>query len=86
MLYDYLTDGKFVEQIQRVVLGFNELREGYQKEKEAMQRIWNKRDKQLEMMLRNTNDFVMQIQMIAGSSIPRLVSPEDELLALGEPE
>jgi hypothetical protein len=84
MLYDYLTDGKFVEQIQRVVLGFNELRVGYQKEKEAMQKIWNKRDKQLEMMLRNTNDFVMQIQMIAGSSIPLLESPEEELLALGD--
>jgi len=31
MLYDYLTDGKFVEQIKRVVSGFNTLREGYQK-------------------------------------------------------
>ena len=86
MLYDYLTDGKFVEQIKRVVSGFNTLREGYQKEKEAMQKIWKKRDEQLEMMLRNTSDFVTQIQTIAGSSLPRLESPEDELLALGEPE
>jgi hypothetical protein len=83
MLYDYLTDGKFVEQIRRVVSGFNTLREGYQKEKEAMQKIWKKRDEQLEMMLRNTSDFVTQIQTIAGSSLPRLESPEDELLALG---
>jgi hypothetical protein len=82
-LYDYLTDGKFVEQIKRVVSGFNTLREGYQKEKEAMQKIWKKRDEQLEMMLRNTSDFVTQIQTIAGSSLPRLESPEDELLALG---
>ena len=82
MLYDYLTDGKFVEQIKRVVSGFNTLREGYQKEKEAMQKIWKKRDEQLDMMLRNTSDFVTQIQTIAGSSLPRLESPEDELLAL----
>jgi len=82
LLYDYLTDGKFVEQIKRVVSGFNTLREGYQKEKEAMQKIWKKRDEQLEMMLRNTSDFVTQIQTIAGSSLPRLESPEDELLAL----
>ena len=83
MLYDYLTDGKFVEQIKRVVSGFNTLREGYQKEKEAMQKIWKKRDEQLDMMLRNTTDFVTQIQTIAGSSLPRLESPEEELLALG---
>ena len=83
LLYDYLTDGKFVEQIKRVVSGFNTLREGYQKEKEAMQKIWKKRDEQLDMMLRNTTDFVTQIQTIAGSSLPRLEAPEDELLALG---
>jgi len=83
MLYDYLTDGKFVEQIKRVVSGFNTLREGYQKEKEAMQKIWKKRDEQLEMMLRNTSDFVTQIQTIAGSSLPQLEAPEEELLALG---
>ena len=82
MLYDYLTDGKCVEQIRRVVLGFKELQEGYEKEKRAMQKIWNKRDQQLEMMYRNTTDFVTQIQIIAGSSIPLLESPEDELLAV----
>ena len=82
ILYDYLTDGKFVEQIKRVVSGFNTLREGYQKEKEAMQKIWKKRDEQLDMMLRNTSDFVTQIQTIAGSSLPQLESPEEELLAL----
>ena len=83
MLYDYLTDGKFAEQIQRVVSGFNDLRTGYQKEKEAMQKIWKKRDDQLAMMLRNTSDFVTQIQTIAGSSLPQLEAPEEELLALG---
>ena len=84
MLYDYLTDGKIVEQIQRVVAGFKELQEGYAKEKDAMQKIWNKRDKQLEMMFRNTTDFVTQIQVIAGSSHFQLEAPEDELLSLGE--
>jgi len=47
-----------------------------------MQKIWKKRDEQLEMMLRNTTDFVTHIQTIAGSSIPRLEAPEEELLAL----
>jgi len=82
MLYDYLTDAKFAEQIRRVVLGFKELQEGYEKEKKAQQKIWKKRDEQLEMMFRNTTDFITQIQVIAGSSLLQLESPEDELLAL----
>ena len=86
MLYDYLTDGKFVEQIKRVVSGFNDLRLEYQREKEYMLKIWAKRDKQLEAMLLNTTDFVMQIQTIAGSSLPLLEAPEDELQALAESE
>ena len=51
-----------------------------------MQKIWKKRDEQLDMMLRNTSDFVTQIQTIAGSSLPLLESPEDELLTLSGPE
>jgi len=86
MLYDYLTDVKFAEQIRRVVLGFKDLQEGYEKEKKAMQKIWKKREEQLEMMFRNTTDFVTQIQVIAGSSFLQLEAPEDELLALGKPE
>ena len=82
MLYDYLTDGKFAEQIQRVVLGFKDLQEGYEKEKRAQQKIWKKRDEQLEMMFRNTSDFITQIQVIAGTSLLQLEAPEDELLAL----
>ncbi|MCL2710599.1 MAG: DUF2130 domain-containing protein [Planctomycetaceae bacterium] len=82
MLYDYLTDVRFAEQIRRVVLGFKELQEGYEKEKKAMQKIWKKRDEQLEMMWRNTTDFVTQIQVIAGSSFLQLEAPEEELLAL----
>ena len=86
MLYDYLTDVRFAEQIRRVVLGFKELQDGYEKEKKAQQKIWKKRDEQLEMMFRNTTDFVTQIQVIAGSSFLQLEAPEDELLALGKSE
>jgi len=86
MLYDYLTDGKFVEQIKRIVSGFSTLREEYQREKAAMLKIWAKRDKQLEVMLLDTTDFVVQIQTIAGSSLPLLEAPEDELLVLGVTE
>ncbi|GHT16222.1 hypothetical protein FACS1894170_13650 [Planctomycetales bacterium] len=84
LLYDYLTNGKFVEQIKRVIDGFNELRSGYEKEKTAMQNIWKKRDRQLEMMQKNTTDFVTQIQVIAGSDVLQLEPPENELLTISQ--
>ncbi|MDR0521747.1 MAG: DUF2130 domain-containing protein [Planctomycetaceae bacterium] len=83
MLYDYLTNGNFVDQVKRVVTGFNELRDGYEKEKKAMQSVWKKRDAQIEMMMKNTIDFVTQIQIIGGSALPQLESPEEDLLTLG---
>ena len=82
MLYDYLMDARVVEQIRRVVQGFKELQEGYEAEKKAQQKLWKKRDAQLEMMFRNTTDFVTQIQVIGGSSLLQLELPEDELLAI----
>ncbi|MDR0870153.1 MAG: DUF2130 domain-containing protein [Planctomycetaceae bacterium] len=81
-LYDYLTNGRFADQIKAVISGFNDLRDGYEKEKTAMQKIWKKRDSQLEMMVKNTTDFITQIQIIGGADIPQLASPEGELLTL----
>jgi hypothetical protein len=37
-----------------------------------MERIWKQREKQLEKVLLNTNQFIGSIQGIAGSTIPGL--------------
>jgi len=83
MLYDYLTDARFAEQIKRVLSGFKNLKASIETEKAAMKKIWDRRDKELEIMMLNTDDFVTNIQAIAGASLLRLESPEEELLALG---
>ena len=72
MLYDYLTGNEFKMQIAAIAEGFENLQDGYIKEKRAMERIWKEREKQLERILMNTNHFIGSIQGIAGSSIPQL--------------
>ena len=69
MLYAYLTGKEFRQQIEAIVEGFSELQEGIQKEKNAMQKIWKEREKQLEKVLLNTTNFYGSVKGIAGNAI-----------------
>ena len=69
MLYAYLTGTEFRQQIEAIVEGFTELQEGIQKEKNAMQKIWKEREKQLEKVLLNTTNFYGSVKGIAGNAI-----------------
>jgi hypothetical protein len=79
MLYDYLISTEFRNQVGAIVEGFSELQMSYIKEKQAMEKIWKQREKQLEKVLLNTNHFIGSIQGIAGSSLPNLQQ-------IGEPD
>lgn len=78
MLYDYLTGNEFRMQIKAIEDGFKNLKLGYEREKNAMQKIWKEREKQLEGILINTNHFIGSIQGIAGSTIPQLQNITDD--------
>ena len=69
MLYDYLLSNEFLMQVGAIVDGFSELQKGYVQERNAMERIWKQREKQLEKVMLNTNHFVGSIKGIAGSVI-----------------
>lgn len=79
MLYSYLTGTEFRQQIEAIVEGFTELQYGIQKEKNAMQKIWKEREKQLEKVLLNTTNFYGSVKGIAGNAIGDI-----KLLELGE--
>jgi hypothetical protein len=79
MLYSYLTGTEFRQQIEAIVEGFTELQDGIQKEKNAMQKIWKEREKQLEKVLLNTTNFYGSVKGIAGNAIGDI-----KLLELGE--
>lgn len=79
MLYSYLTGNEFRQQIEAIVEGFSELQDGIQKEKNAMQKIWKEREKQLEKVLLNTTNFYGSVKGIAGNAIGDI-----SLLELGD--
>jgi hypothetical protein len=69
MLYSYLTGTEFRQQIEAIVEGFTELQMGIQREKNALQKIWKEREKQLEKVLLNTTNFYGSVKGIAGNAI-----------------
>jgi hypothetical protein len=82
MLYDYLTGREFSSQFMAIIEGFNDLQKGYMEERNRMERIWKEREKQLEKVILNANQFIGSIKGIAGSSLPEMPSLESRTMLL----
>ena len=66
MLYDYLTSNEFASQWNAIREGFMSMRLSIQKERDAMERLWKAREKQLEKVLLNAAQVRGSIEGIAG--------------------
>ncbi len=66
LLYDYLTSNEFAEQWKAIREGFMSMRLSIQKERDAMERLWKAREKQLEKVLLNAAHVRGSIEGIAG--------------------
>ena len=84
LLYNFLTSNEFRMQIEGIVEGFSQLNEDLQKEKIAMNKIWAKREKQIEKVLLNTTNMYGSIKGIAGNAIRNV--KKLELLEEGDDE
>ena len=69
LLYDFLTSTTFRMQVEAIVEGFSAMKEGLEKEKRAMARIWKEREKQIEKVVANTIDMYGSIKGIAGNAV-----------------
>lgn len=69
MLYDFLTSNEFKLQIDGIVEGFTQMQADLISEKNAMKRIWKKREKQIEKVVANTVNMHGSIKGIAGNAI-----------------
>ncbi|RPD41346.1 DUF2130 domain-containing protein [Chitinophaga barathri] len=67
LLYHYLTSGEFAEQWSAIREGFRAMKASIQKEREAMEKLWKAREKQLEKVLLNAAHIKGSIEGIAGS-------------------
>jgi hypothetical protein len=66
LLYDYLTSNEFAEQWKAIREGFLLMRNSIQKERDAMEKLWKAREKQLDKVLLNAAHVKGSIEGIAG--------------------
>ncbi len=81
MLYDYLTNSEFSEQWKAIREGFMSMKLSIQKERDAMEKLWKAREKQLEKVLLNAAHIKGSIEGIAGTDVNmNLIDDTDALL------
>lgn len=82
MLYDYLTSSQFSEQWKAIREGFLSMKISIQKERDAMEKLWKVREKQLEKILLNATHIQGSIEGIAGTDSIQmnLIDNNDALL------
>ena len=78
MLYAYLTSTEFAEQWKAIREGFLSMKLSIQKEKDAMEKLWKAREKQLEKILLNAAHVRGSIEGIAGMESVDLNLLEDQ--------
>ncbi|MFN8291007.1 MAG: DUF2130 domain-containing protein [Chitinophagaceae bacterium] len=69
LLYDYLTSREFAEQWQAIREGFMSMKLSIQKERDAMEKLWKAREKQLEKILLNAAHVRGSIEGISGTDV-----------------
>lgn len=66
MLYNYLTSSEFAEQWKAIREGFLSMKISIQRERDAMEKLWKAREKQLEKVLLNAAHIRGSIEGIGG--------------------
>ena len=90
LLYDYLASPQFGQRIRTVVESFFSMKKDLDSEKAAMQRMWKKRETQIERVTANMMGMCGELQAIAQNTLPGLdgiallPADDDTLLSVGE--
>ena len=69
LLYGYLTSTEFAEQWKAIREGFMSMKLSIQKERDAMEKLWKAREKQLEKVLLNAAHIRGSIEGISGTDV-----------------
>lgn len=72
LVYNYLAGSEFKQRIEGVAEAFITMQSDLDSERRSMQRIWSKREKQLQRALNNTAGLYGDLQGIIGGSMPTI--------------
>lgn len=84
LLYNYLSSTHFAQKVRTMLESFESMRSDLETEKRAMQRIWTKRQAQIERVTGSMVSVVGELQAIAHDSLPQLESIEQLALPKGD--
>ena len=72
LLYNYLSSAQFSQKIRTTLEAFESMRSDLESEKRAMQKIWSKRQTQIERVTNSMTSVVGELQGIAHEALPQL--------------
>lgn len=78
ILYNYLSGPQFKNRVENIVSAFTGMKDELEKEKRAMQRIWSRREKEIDRVVMNTSGLYGDMQGIIGTSLGRVDALELE--------
>lgn len=82
-LYDYLSSATFSHHIQSVVNSFQTMRKELDIERNAMIKIWRKREKQIDHVTEGTLEIIGSLEVIMGNQMPEIQGLELQALTAG---
>jgi hypothetical protein len=69
-IYDYLSGPQFRQRIEAIVESFAAMKEDLEAEKRSLEKIWAKRESQINRVLKSTAGMYGDLQGIIGSALP----------------
>jgi len=71
-VYNYITSARFAQKVRAVVDAYQQMRDDLDREKSAMQRLWKKREGQLERITGNMLGICGELQGVSEEALPQL--------------
>ena len=71
-LYDYICSAQFAQKVRSIVDTYQQMQDDLIKEKAAMQRLWKKREGQIDRITTNMMGMCGELQGVSGATLPQL--------------
>lgn len=85
-LYRYLTGAQFKNRVENLVMSFMAMRKDLETERKSFDRIWSKREMQIERMISSTAQMYGDLEGIVGGALPSIQQLELSAVAVNQPQ
>lgn len=82
-LYKFVTSNEFVQQVERMVQAYLEMKDQVNRERASSERQWKQREMQIDRLLTGVSGIYGSIQEIAGPALPQIKLLESENISEG---